>query len=132
MRSGTIVPKKPTLPPLSDRQLEIMDVIWQRGETTVGEVWTELSRARDIARNTIQTTITRLEEKGWLRHRAEGKTFYYRATQPSDDARKKMARRLLDTVFEGSTENLLRAILDQKPLSQDEADHIRTLIDDSQ
>jgi BlaI family transcriptional regulator, penicillinase repressor len=124
------VPRKQSLPPLSERQLEIMDVIWIRGETTVGEVWTELARTRNIARNTIQTTITRLEEKGWLRHRAEGHTFYYRATQPSDDDRKKMARRLVDTVFQGSTEGLLLAILDEKPLSQDEANHIRKLIDD--
>ena len=123
------MPRKPGLPPLSDRQLEIMDVIWKRGETTVGEVWSELARARDIARNTVQTTITRLEEKGWLRHRAEGNTFYYRATQPSEDARKKMARRLVDSVFEGSTEDLLRAILVDHPLSPEEAGRLHSLID---
>ena len=121
--------RKSSLPPLSERQLEIMNVIWDRGEATVGEVWAELSAARKMVRNTVQTTVARLEEKGWLKHRAEGNTFYYRATQPSQDVRKRMARRLVDTVFEGSTEGLLLAILDEQPLSEDEAARIRQLID---
>ncbi|MBL8848497.1 MAG: BlaI/MecI/CopY family transcriptional regulator [Planctomycetaceae bacterium] len=123
------MPRESGLPPLTHRQLEIMDIVWQRGETTVGEVWTELSRARNIARNTVQTMITRLDEKGWLRHRAEGKTFYYRATQPSDDDRERMARCLLDSVFEGSVEGLLRAILHGRPLSRDEVERLHKLID---
>lgn len=121
--------RKSSLPPLSERQLEIMNVIWDRGEATVGEIWAELSAARKMVRNTVQTTVARLEEKGWLKHRAEGNTFYYRATQPSQDVRKRMARRLVDTVFEGSTEGLLLAILDEQPLSEDEAARIRQLID---
>ena len=126
-----IVPRRQPLPPLTHRQLEIMDVIWQRGETTVGEVWTELARSRKIARNTVQTTVTRLEEKGWLSHRAAGQTFYYRASRPGDDDRRRMAIHLVDTVFDGSPAALLQAVLDLRPLSPDEADRLRHVIDQS-
>src|SRR5262245_58658540 len=106
-----------------------MNVVWNRGETTVGEVWAELSQKRPIVRNTVQTMIVRLEEKGWLIHRAEGNTIYYRATQPGQTVRKRMLRGLLDTAFHGSTEGLLLAILEDQKLSEEEAARVRKLID---
>ena len=121
--------KKKTLPPLSEKQLEIMCVVWDRGEATVADVWSQLSDSRPIARNTVQTMIVRLEEKGWLRHRAEGNTFHYRATQSGETVRRRLAHRLVDTVFQGSTEGLLLAILEDQSLSAEEAARIRKLID---
>ena len=56
----------------SDAQWEVLNIIWDRGEATVGEVWQEFSARRSVARNTVLTLIARLEEKGWLRRRAEG------------------------------------------------------------
>ena len=114
--------KTDSLPALSEGQLEILNVVWKRGEVTVGDVWTELSQRRPIARNTIQTTIVRLEDKGWLRHRADGNTFYYWATQPAHTVRRKMTRRLVDTLFHGSTEGLLLALLEKESLAPDEAE----------
>jgi BlaI family transcriptional regulator, penicillinase repressor len=121
--------KKDPLPPLSEAQLEILHVIWKRGEATVGDVWTELSQRRPIARNTVQTMIVRLEDKGWLKHRAEGHTFLYRATQPAHAVRRKMTRRLVETLFHGSTEGLLLALLEKESLSPEEAERIRAAID---
>ena len=60
---------------LSTAQLEIMKIIWKRGETTISEVWQELQSRRKIARATVQTVIGRLEEKGWLKHREVGQAF---------------------------------------------------------
>ncbi|MEX0715529.1 MAG: BlaI/MecI/CopY family transcriptional regulator [Planctomycetaceae bacterium] len=117
------------LPPLSEAQFEIMSVVWSRGETTVGEIWAELSQRRRMVRNTIQTMVVRLEEKGWLRHRVEGNTFHYTATQPAQEVRRRVVRRMVDTVFEGSTEGLLLALLEEQNLSAEEAERIRGLID---
>jgi len=125
------VSKKDPLPALSAAQLEIMNVVWSRGETTVGEVWEELSGRRSMARNTIQTMMVRLEEKGWLMHRPEGNTFIYRATQHGRTARKRMIRRFVDTVFDGSTEGLLLAVLEKQSLSKEEAERIRARIDEA-
>jgi BlaI family transcriptional regulator, penicillinase repressor len=121
--------KKDALPTLSEAQLEILNVIWKRGEATVGEVWSELTERRPIARNTVQTVIVRLEDKGWLKHRAEGNTFLYRATQPAHAVRRKMTRRLVETLFHGSTEGLLLALFEKESLSPEEAQRMRTLID---
>ena len=61
-----------TQPPLSEAQLEIMNVVWDRGEATVAEVWKALAARRKVARNTVQTMIARLEERGWLKRRGDG------------------------------------------------------------
>lgn len=64
--------------PLTELQREIMEVIWSRDEATVTEVRDALAGRRPLARNTVQTIMVRLEERGWLRHREEGRTFLYR------------------------------------------------------
>ncbi len=117
------------LPPLSDAQLEIMRVVWDRGEVAVGEVWETLCRQRPIARNTVQTVITRLAQKGWLKHRKQGRAFLFRALAPRDATVRGMVRRLVDTVFSGSAEGLVLAMLEGRGLSREEADRIRKLID---
>lgn len=117
------------LPPLSDAQLEIMRVVWDRGEVAVGEVWDVLTQQRPIARNTVQTVISRLAQKGWLKHRKQGRAFLYRATAARDATVRGMVRRLVDTVFSGSAEGLVLAMLEGRSLSREEADRIRKLID---
>ncbi len=122
--------KKPDkLPPLSEAQTEIMVSIWEHGEATLGDVWRDLAAKREVARNTVQTLLSRLVEKGWLEYRAEGKVFHYRAAAPKASAMKAAARRLVDVAFEGSTEGLMMALLDGHELSKEEADRIRKLIE---
>ncbi len=118
-----------SLPPLSEAQTEIMNIVWDLKEVTMNEVWTALSSARDIARNTVQTQLTRLVEKGWLTHRAEGKAFWYRATVPRKEARSQVIQRVVDAVFGGSAEGLVMSLLDGRTLSKEEADRIRALIE---
>ena len=64
-------------PVLSDAQQEIMEIIWDRAEVSVSEVWEVLQERRNVARNTVQTMIVRIEEKGWIEHRSIGRTFVY-------------------------------------------------------
>jgi predicted transcriptional regulator len=122
--------KEEPLPPLSEAQTEIMNVVWERGEVTLAEVCDALSARRDLARNTIQTQLTRLVEKGWLLHRpSSGKAFRYRATVPREAARSRVVERLVDAVFGGSAEGLMMTLLDGRKLSKEEADRIRALIE---
>src|SRR5258707_64523 len=117
------------LPPLSEAQTEIMNVVWEQNEVTLAQVCTALATRRELARNTVQTQLTRLVEKGWLLHRAEGKAFYYRATVPREDAQSRVVQRLVDAVFGGSAEGLVMTLLDGRKLSKEEADRIRALIE---
>lgn len=116
------------LTPLSEAQLEIMNVVWERGEVTVGEVWRTLSAKRSLARNTVLTMIRRLEEKGWLRHRTEGNAFRYTAVHPRRAAVKGLVERMVNTVFAGSAEGLIMTLLEGGGLSEDESERIRAIL----
>jgi len=113
----------------SDAQWDVMNIIWQRGEATVGEVWQAFSARRPVARNTVLTLVARLEEKGWLRRRAQGKVLRYSATVPRETALRKIARRLVDTAFQGSAEGLIMTLLDDSDLAEGESDRIRAMLE---
>lgn len=121
--------KKPELPALSDVQLEIMNVVWTQGECTVAAVWKELHAQRGVSRNTVQTLIARLEEKGWLTHSDGGSGFLYRATVSREKTQKRTVERLVRTVFGGSAEGLVLSLLGGETLSKAEAERIHRLIE---
>ncbi len=126
------MPKPEPLPPLSEAQLEIMNEVWDLGEVTVAEVWKTLSIRRKVARNTVQTMIARLEEKGWLQRVDDGQTLRFKATRPRRSTLKGLARRLVETAFQGSTEGLLMALLEGRQISRDEASRLRAMIDEAE
>ena len=116
---------------LSEAQLEIMGVVWDREEVSVSEIWEVLSARRPLARNTVQTMVTRLEEKGWIRHRTLGKTFLYSAVVGREETLGSMVDQLVETAFDGSAEGLVLALLEGRGLSQQEAKRIRAMIDEA-
>jgi BlaI family penicillinase repressor len=118
-------------PALSEAQLEVMNVVWDGGAVTVADVWKALSERRRVARNTVQTTIARLEEKGWLRRHGDGPTLRYSAARPRSVTQRGLVRRLVDSAFGGSVEGLVMALLEGRRLSRDEAARIRAMIDES-
>jgi predicted transcriptional regulator len=118
--------------PLSGTQREIMDLIWDRGELAVVEVWEILGKERELARNTVQTLLVRMEEKGWLKHRVVGRTFFYSATQPRSKARSNAVADLLRSMFLGSAEEMAAALLENVTLTPAEAERIRALIDQAE
>lgn len=117
--------------PLSSAQLEIMELVWDCGELAVSEAWELLSARRPVARNTVLTTLMRLEGKGWLKHRTVGRTFFYSATRPRTATMGQLVRQLVDTTFGGSAEGLVMALLDDRGVTKAEADRIRTMLDEA-
>ncbi len=113
---------------LSHAQIEIMNVLWHRGEATVTEVWNELSTRRPIARNTVQTMLTRLEGRGWLQHAAKGNHFLYSPTVPRASAVREIVTTLVDSAFAGSAERMVMALLDGRSFTPAEAERIRKMI----
>lgn len=120
--------RKPSLPLPSDAQWEVLNIIWDRGEATVGEVWQDFSARRPVARNTVLTLVARLEEKGWLHRRADGNVLRYRAAIDQQSARRQVAQQLVDTAFRGSAEGLIMALLDESGLSDGESQRIREML----
>lgn len=120
------------LPPLSEAQMEIMNVVWDRGEATVAEVRGQLASGREVARNTVLTVLDRLVEKGWLLRDAEGHAYRYRAAVSREATRNSVVRRLVETTFGGSAEGLVMALLHGRGVSKQEADRIRAMIDQAE
>jgi predicted transcriptional regulator len=116
---------------LSDAQMEIMTVIWDRpGGATVADVWKALSAKRRVARNTVQTMLVRLEDKGWLTHHEAGAGFRYVAARPRKPTLRRIVAKLVETAFAGSAESLVMALLQGRGVSKEEAERIRAMIDE--
>ncbi|HVA46197.1 MAG TPA: BlaI/MecI/CopY family transcriptional regulator [Pirellulales bacterium] len=123
---------KADVTPLTVTQREIMEVVWELREATVSQVRQELVKRRDVARNTVQTMMVRLEEKGWLVHREEGRTFLYSAARPRSVSLGAKVVQLVDRFFAGSPEDMVTALIEYRGLSPAEAERIRMMIDQSE
>jgi predicted transcriptional regulator len=127
-----VTKKQADLPDLSPAQGEIMEIVWERGEVTANEVRRVLARTRSVARNTVRTLLERMEAKGWLTHRAEGRTFLYAAARPRNESIGQKVREMVETVCGGSPETLVAALLDYRGLRPEELKRIRQLLDEAQ
>jgi BlaI family transcriptional regulator, penicillinase repressor len=118
--------------PLSARQMEIMNVVWARGKVTVAEVWEIMAQRRKVARNTVQTIMTRLEDKGWLGHVEEGAAFRYFARRRRETTLKGLVAHLVENAFAGSTDSLVMALLESRGVSEEESRRILAIIEQAE
>ena len=116
-------------PPLTEAQLEIMNIVWAAGECSVNDVLSALSKHRKVARNTVLTLMTRLAEKGWLKQRKRGRGFLYTAGRQKEATQRSMARRLVEAAFGGSINGLVMALVDDAGLTEEELTAIRNMIE---
>ncbi len=111
----------------TDRELDIMKVLWDHGASTVAEVLEHLND--DLAYTTVLTILRTLEAKGHVDHAEEGKAHRYRATVTEAAARTSAVSRLVDRVFGGSTELLLTQLVEDRKLSAAEVKRLRVLLE---
>jgi BlaI family penicillinase repressor len=123
--------KRSTLPGLSQSQREIMEIVWERNEVSAVDVRETLSKKRDLAKNTVRTLLDRMEEKGWLKHREDGRTYLYSAAQPREASIGQRVVEVVEHVCGGSPEELVTALLDYRGLSPQELKRIRTMLDEA-
>jgi len=119
--------REPDPPPLSAGQMEIMNVVWEQREATVSAVWKAIAAQRPVARNTVQTMMVRLEEKGWLRCSTEGHAFRYRAVKPREEVLRGLVQHLVDSAFGGSAEGLVLALVHGRGVTPTEVQRIRMI-----
>ena len=112
----------------TDRELDVMAVLWRTGSGTVAEVRNAL--ADDLAYNTVLTVLRTLQEKGYVRPVAEGRAHRYLPTVSQEQAGKSVLARVLDKVFDGSTESLLTQLVSDRTVDADELRRLRKLLDD--
>ena len=115
--------------PLSRGQREIMEIVWDHGEVSAFEVRQILSERRPVARNTVRTMLERIREKGWLRHRVIGRTYFYSALVPREVSLGERVKEIVDRACGGKPERLMTALLEYRGLSDDEIKRIRAMLD---
>ena len=95
----------------------------------VGTIWKVLAKRRPVSRNTVSTMVTRLEERGWLRHRVVGGTYVYSAAHSREKVLSRLVHRLMDAAFDGSAEGLVLTLLEGGRLSADEVERIKDMVE---
>jgi len=119
---------RPKSTSLSAQQLEIMNIVWERGDATVRDVYEALRARRSVAYTTVMTMMKLMEARGHLKKWVEGRAFVYRAAEPRRRALRRIVRDFLDRVFNGSAEPLLAHLVEEKRLSQKDLDQISRMI----
>jgi predicted transcriptional regulator len=109
-------------------ELQIMNVVWDKGRATVHDVKDTISRGRKPAYSTILTMMRKLEAKGYLSHDVDDRTYVYRPTISRRTVRQGVIVDLLDRLFEGSPSLLLNSLVEQNRVSEKELREIRKLI----
>jgi predicted transcriptional regulator len=109
-------------------ELEILDVLWQRGEATVREIRGDLSTTKPTAYTTVLKLLQIMDEKGLVERDKNAKAHVYRAQQSQDETQKNLVSDLLEKAFRGSALKLVQHVLETKPASADELAEIRKLI----
>ena len=118
-------------PPLSRAQHEIMEIIWDSGEVGVLEVTRFINLQRPVARNTVRTLIERMQQKGWLTYRVEGRSYLYSATVPREESLGQRVLEMVDKACGGNPEKLMLALLQYRGLSDEESTRIRQMLDEA-
>ncbi len=115
-------------PTLTEQELEIMKVIWDRGDSTVRDVYEALLEHRRIAYTTVMTMMNILEQKGHLKRTQAERAYLYKPSKPRQQVIGAMVREFVDRVFNGSAEPLLLHLVEDEKLSERDLEEIRRMI----
>jgi predicted transcriptional regulator len=115
-------------PGLTDAELRLMEVVWEKGTATVSDVVEGLPGRINLAYSTVLTTLRILEQKGYLKHSKEGRAFVYQPLIGRDQAREKAVTHLVRRFFEGSPELLMLNLVEGKQIGAAELQRLRKRI----
>lgn len=122
--------RKPTTGP-TERELEILKVLWQHGRGTVRQVHELLAQKEQISFSTVQTMLQIMFDKGLVARDLEGRTYEYWAASSQEDTQRTLLGDLMDRAFGGSAQALVSRALDVKRASAEELDEIQRLLDEA-
>lgn len=119
---------RPKSPTLTEGELRLMQILWDLGSGTVGDVAAALPRRKGLAYNTVLTTLRILEAKGYVMRRKDGRAHVYSPLVDRTAARKSALRHLVSRFFEDSPELLVLNLLDDERLDADELTRLKAAI----
>ncbi len=114
------------------RELAILRVLWNLGEATVRQVYEELRSELPIVQNTVQAFLRTMEQKGLVSHSNQGRAFIYRPVLPKDKTGRKLLAGLLDQVFDGAMDQMVKSALSLRRPTSEELERLRALVEDAE
>jgi predicted transcriptional regulator len=115
---------------LTDREADVMQVLWEHGPSVVNEVKDKLHD--ELAYTTVLTILRTLEQKGYVKHEEEGRVHRYAAAVKENAARKSALQHLTGKLFKGSSELLFTHLVSDQKLSADQIKRMRELLAESE
>jgi predicted transcriptional regulator len=122
---------RPKSPNLTDGELRLMRVLWERGGASVGEVVEALKERPKPAYNTVLTLLRILEKKGYVTHRKDGRAFIFMPLLDKEHATRSALAALVNRFFEGSPRLLMLNLLEDDQLSPEALDQLKQRIEES-
>lgn len=122
------MPRPPSVHP-TDGELEILRVLWAEGPAALSTVCQRLRKGREVATTTVATMLGLMQDKGLVKRRGAGRGALWEASVSHKTAARGMVRKLVEGVFDGSTDRLVAHLVEGGQLSQDQLIELRQLID---
>jgi predicted transcriptional regulator len=116
-------------PTLTDAELRPMEVLWNRGPSTVAEVVDALPRQLDLSYSTVLTTLRILEQKGYVKHTKEGQAYVYHPIVDRSQAQRKALKHLMSRFFDNSPELLLLNLVESEQIDAEDLQRIQQIIE---
>src|SRR5260221_866800 len=114
---------------LGPLQRAVMEVLWDDDEATVHNILARLSESKPLAYTSVLSCLQKLEKLGWVTHRAEDRTYYYRPVKSRSEVGGRSLMHLLHGVFGGSPSQLLHQLLEDDQLTSADLTELQRLID---
>ena len=114
---------------LTELQLAILRVLWDKGEATVQDIWEALHAERGLAQTTVATMLSRLERRGVVTRRAQSRQYHYRAAVTEREVQHSMVGELTERLFDGDVTALVQHLLTGEDVSPGDIAKIRDMIE---
>jgi len=117
---------------LTSLQLAVLRVLWDAGEATVNTMVERLAGERDLAPTTVATLLTRLEKRGYVARRRDGRQYLYRSLVELEEARRTRVDELAADLFEGDVSHLVHHLLSRSELAAGDLERVKALIESAE
>jgi predicted transcriptional regulator len=112
----------------TERELEILKILWERGEASVRDVYERMRETAPIVQNTVQAFLRTMEEKGLVRHRVDGRTFVYKPVAPREQTTRKLTTQFVEHVFDGAIDQLVENAFSNRTPTEAELTRLEELV----
>ena len=113
---------------LGKLELEVMKIIWSKDKATIRQVWEKLYPEKKLAYTTVATVTRKVEEKGFLAHEKQDRTYVYTPLIKQAEVSQSMLRELIDRLFDGSAAQMVTALVQSKELTLDDIERIQRFV----